>query len=56
MLQSIKAQVIVLIDNQYYEITPTKFSIVETPLGTMVEIAGKVKDDEWVGYEVNNTK
>lgn len=56
MLQSIKAQVIVLIDNQYYEIAPTKFSIVETPQGTQVEIAGSVKDEEWVGYEVNNSK
>lgn len=56
MIQGTKAQVILLLDNQWYDIKLSKLAIIETPQGTQVEIAGSVKDDEWIGYEVNNSK
>lgn len=56
MIQGTRAQAILLLDNQWYEIKLSKLAINETPEGTKVEIAGTVKDD-WVGYEqVDNAK
>lgn len=56
MIQGTKAQVILLLDNQWYDIKLSKLAIIETPEGTKVEIAGSVKDEEWADYEINNSK
>ena len=55
MIQDINAIVIVLVENQYYELKLQRFMVAETPEGTKVEIVGTVKDEDWVGYAVNSS-
>lgn len=49
MIENIEAKIFMYINNQYYELKPSKLTIAETPKGTEVEIIGTVKDD-WVAY------